>query len=344
MTGKILSASVRQELLHRHKHERDKRMADRLKAVLLRDDGWALEGIAEALFLSHEAVRQHLLDYECSGKLAPESGGSSAKLDEKKAAALLAHLEAHLYVKVASICDYVEKTHKISYSVRGMTDWLKRHGFSFHQPCGVPAKADSEAQAAFVKHYEAIQNSLMADDQILFMDGVHPSHAVRFVRGWIRKGVRKEIPTNAGQKRLNILGMLNLEKMTLESKEYATLNAEAVIAFFTYLLTIMPLGLIHIILDQGRYQKCAAVEAWNALNPRIRLHYLPAYSPNLNAIERVWKLMHEHTTDNEYHATFKAFTEKIRQFLNVTFQKNADDWMERLNDNFRVMQSPLKIA
>jgi hypothetical protein len=38
------------------------------------------------------------------------------------------------------------------------------------------------------------------------MDGVHPTHAVRFTRGWIKKGVRREIPTNGSRKRLNIVG------------------------------------------------------------------------------------------------------------------------------------------
>jgi transposase len=31
---------------------------------------------------------------------------------------------------------------------------------------------------------------------------------------------------------------------------------------------------------------------WVAKSPRIQLHPLPAYSPNLNAIEPAWKIMH----------------------------------------------------
>jgi len=99
--------------LHRHKRERDKRVADRLKAVLLRDDGWALEAIAEALFLSHEGIRQHLLDYNDSGKLAPESGGSDALLNEKQTAELLSHLDENLYIKVSAICDYTLRTQRL---------------------------------------------------------------------------------------------------------------------------------------------------------------------------------------------------------------------------------------
>ena len=258
-------------------------------------------------------------------------------MNEAQTAELLAHLETHLYAKVSEICAYVYVRFAVRYSVRGMTDWLKRHDFTFHQPCGVPAKADAQAQEAFVAEYETLKANLGDDDQILFMDGLHPSHAVRFMRGWIRKGVRKEIPTNASQKRLNILGALNLETMTLRQQEYNTLNADTVIVFLMFLLTAMPKGILHVILDRGRYQHCAAVWDFATQNPRLRLHYLPPYSPNINAIEPAWKIMHEHTTNNRYHATFKDFTEKIRHFFDVTFPQKASQWTDRLTDNFRII-------
>src|ERR1039458_8429552 len=339
MSGVLLSPEVRERLLKQHKQERDGRIKDRIKAVILRDDDWSLEAIAEALLISHEGVRQHLLDYDGSGKLAPENGGSSGLLNEAQVAGLLRQLDERLYVKVSDIAAYVHVTFGIRYSVRGMTDWLKRHDFTFHQPCGIPAKADAESQKAFVEEYENIKKNLDDEDQLVFMDGVHPSHAVRFMRGWIRKGVRKEIPTNASQKRLNILGALNLETMTLHRQEYLTLNADSVIAFLTFLLAAMPRGILHVILDRGRYQHCTAVWVFAALNPRLRLHYLPPYSPNINAIEPAWKIMHEYTTNNAYHPTFKDFTEAIRHFFDVTFPKNDLAWTDQLTDNFRILGS-----
>jgi len=336
MSGVILSPEVRERLLRQHRRERDRRVADRIKAVILRDEGWTYDAIAEALLLSVEGVRQQVQDYERLGKLKPENGGSLGLLSESQTAELLAHLDGHLYVKALEIVAHVHHTYGIRYSVRGLTDWLKRHNFTFHQPCGVPAKADAWAQEAFVADYEKIKADLGNNDQIVFMDGVHPSHAVRFMRGWIRWGMRREIPTNASHKRLNILGALNLETMTLHRQEYATLNADAVIAFLTFLLAAHT-GILHVILDRGRYQNCKAVWAFAAKNPRLRLHYLPPYSPNINAIEPAWKIMHEYTTNNQYHATFKEFTEKIRQFFDVTFPQKSRTWTDRITDNFRML-------
>ncbi len=132
-------------MLKQHKRERDGRVKDRIKAVLLRDQDWSLREIAEALFLTEEGVRQHLLDYASSGKLKPEDGGSSGFLNEVQRAELRLHLDAHLYVKASEIAAHVQKTCGVRYSVRGITDWIKSHGFTFHQPCGKPAKADAGA-------------------------------------------------------------------------------------------------------------------------------------------------------------------------------------------------------
>ena len=294
--------------------------------------------------MSDEGVRQQLKDYEQDGKLKPENGGSSSLLSPAQITELLAHIESHLYAKTSDICGFAHEKFGVRYSVRGMTDLIKRHGFSFHQPAGVPAKADANAQKIFVEKYENIKASLSENDQIVFLDGVHPTHAVRFMRGWIRKGVRREIPTNGSQKRVNILGALNLETMRVYRQEYLTLNAENVIVFLTFLLAMSPKGILHVILDQGRYQNCKAVWAFAAANPRICLHYLPPYSPNLNAIERLWKIMHEHTTNNQYHPNFKAFREKLQRFFDETIPQNAHHWTDRLTDNFRVMHSPLIAA
>lgn len=340
---KFLTPIARAELLKHHRRERDGRIKDRIKVILLRDDGWSYASIAEALFLSEEGIRQQLKDYLESGgkKLSPENGGSESLLNSEQSQVIAAHLESNLYVKVSDICGYVHQTYGIRYSVSGMTNWLKVQNFTFHQPCGVPAKANAAAQEQFIADYEKLKKTLPENDHIVFMDGVHPTHAVRFTRGWIKRGHRKEIPTNGRHSRLNILGALDLEKMTLSSQAYDTINGANIIAFLVYLMTVMPCGIIHVILDQAGYHTCKEVKAWLLLNPRIRLHYLPPYSPNLNAIEPCWKIMHEHTTNNQYHPSFKHFTEKIWEFLDHTFAYHARTWTDRLTDNFRIIGTKL---
>jgi len=337
MSLEKLSKTKREALLSLHKSERDKRIADRIKSVLLYDDGMNYAEISRVLFISGESARLHIEDYAKSEKLKPGNGGSASFLNAAQTSELCAHLETHLYMQAKEICAYVLKTYKIEYTVSGITEWLHRNGFSFHKPSGVPAKSDPEKQKLFVILYNNLMKLLAPSDHVVFLDSVHPTHKVRFTSGWIRKGERKEIPTNGSQKRLNIIGALDLEKMTLETKEFETINAQGIIAFFMVLLNVMPFGTINIILDNAGYHTCREVQDWLVLNPRIQLHFLPAYSPNLNIIERVWKIMHENTTNNQYHATFKQFTEAIRNFTKVTFKENAKNWTDRLNDNFGII-------
>ncbi len=338
----FLEIYQRRDLLQRHRAERDRRIADRIKAVLLADDGWSCEQIAQALFLSDEAIRKHLKDYAKAQKLKPENGGSEPQLNLEQTAQILEHLDTKIYVDAKDICAFVQQNYAVTYSISGITDWLNRNGFSYHKPCPVPAKADAAAQQKFIETYEKLNNSLENNEEIVFLDSVHPTHQTRLTYGWIKKGTRKELPTTAGQKRVNLVGALNLSHMTLITQEYDTINAEAIICFFKRLESKMHTArLIHVMLDRARYHTCKEVEDWIKTS-RIKLHFLPPYSPNLNAIERCWKIMHEHVTNNKYYATFKQFSEAILTFCNVTFKEKAQSWVSRLTDNFRPINSPLK--
>lgn len=64
-------------------------------------------------------------------------------------------------------------------------------------------------------------------------------------------------------------------------------------------------------LDGVGYQKRLEVVD-KAKGLGITFHYLPAYSPNLNPIERLWNMMNEHARNNKYFATAKDFNRTIR--------------------------------
>jgi len=61
---KILNESERANLVVSHKKERDKRVADRIKAVLLYDDDWTPPKIAKTLFTDEGTIRRHLHTYQ----------------------------------------------------------------------------------------------------------------------------------------------------------------------------------------------------------------------------------------------------------------------------------------
>lgn len=313
----FLTDQERTQLKAQHKRERDKRICDRIKAVLLSDEGWTPQQIAKVLLISDQAVREHVQEYETSNKLKPESGGSEEKLSEEQSKRLMTHLEEYTYLYVKDIVAYVEAMFKIAYTVAGMRHWLKRHNFSYKKPALVPGKADKERQQQWLAAYEKLRQSLPEDETIGFIDGVHPTHNVQPAFGWIRTGVRKEIPANTGRERINLSGMIDVIGYNLIIQEDRTLNAEATIQFFRKIEEAYPTKRrIHVFCDNASYYRNKAVRQY-LQSSRVELHFLPPYSPNLNPIERLWKWMKERVIYNTYYEYFEEFKAAVMGFFSV---------------------------
>jgi hypothetical protein len=80
---KILTSLQRSSLLALHRKERDGRVRDRIKAVLLYDDGWTPPKIAQALLMEESMVRDHIKAYQKDERLTPDYKGSEPILNVK---------------------------------------------------------------------------------------------------------------------------------------------------------------------------------------------------------------------------------------------------------------------
>lgn len=336
----FLSPEERNKLKLQHKRERDKRICDRIKAVLLIDKGWTFQQIAEVLLLSDEAISQHLQDYLASQKLKPESGGSDSKLNEEQTQSLLEHLQQHTYLYAKDIIAYVKATFGIEYTVPGMTCWLKMHGFAYKKPAVVPGKANREAQEHWIKEYEELKKNLSENEVICFIDGVHPTHNTKPTYGWIRKGERKEIPTNTGRQRLNLSGAIDIISKKVLVREDESLNATATIDFLKMIENAyLTAERVHVFCDNAKYYRNKHVQEYLD-GSKIKMHFLPPYSPNLNPIERLWKFMNESVLHNKYYEKFADFKEAVFGFFEQLLEPQKDlkeVLIRRITDNFRVV-------
>nr|WP_261341688.1 transposase [Candidatus Kuenenia stuttgartiensis] len=50
-------------------------------------------------------------------------------------------------------------------------------------------------------------------------------------------------------------------------------------------------------------------------NSRIKIKFLPSYSPNLNLIERLWKFFRKKILYNKYYDTYEKFKNKCFKFF-----------------------------
>lgn len=282
-------------------------------------------------------MRYYITDWTSDEKLKPENGGSYSKLNDTQSRALESHLEETTYTRVIDICAYIETTYGVRYTVSGLTKWLHQHRFNYKQPKAVPAKADVAKQEEFIEKYIALVADTPTNEPILFMDSAHPTMATKVVCGWIRKGIDKPIAQTASRTRVNVMGAIELTSMNVVSCRPDYVNAETTVAFFDQLKAAYPIApSIHIILDQSGYHRSLLVRE-EALKRNIVLHYLPPYSPNLNPIERVWKVMNEKVRNNVFFNSAKHFREAISEFFETTIFKIAQSLRGRINDDFQTI-------
>ncbi|TOI71940.1 IS630 family transposase, partial [Vibrio parahaemolyticus] len=202
----VLTPQQKQQLEQMHDTERDSRVCDRIKAVLLASEGWSQVMISQALRIHESTVARHLSDYVLSEKLKPENGGSQSRLSVTQTMQLIEHWTEKTYFHTRQIVTYVEAEFAVSYTIAGMNKWLHHHGFSYKKPKGVPHKLKPEEQQAFIEYYNEVLKSNNA--HVLFMDAVHPTQSTKLNYGWIRKGQDKLIETTGSRSRVNLIGAL----------------------------------------------------------------------------------------------------------------------------------------
>ena len=68
-------------------------------------------------------------------------------------------------------------------------------------------------------------------------------------------------------------------------------------------------------------------------NVKIKILYLPPYSPNLNPIERLWKFMKKKVTANKYYEEFDEFKNTLMEFFRG-IRKYKSELVTLITDNF----------
>jgi hypothetical protein len=223
--------------------------------------------------------------------------------------------------------------------------------WSIASPKRYRASSIRPKQAAFIKAYEDLLNQMADDEAVLFADAVHPTHAVRPVGCWGPKDTKVAVAQTSGRQRLNIHGAIDLETGQTRMLEAATVDAASTIMLLMAIEAMYPgKRLVHLFLDRvwacqlaltkrgldnARYRHAKLVLARPEC--RIRLHFVPAYCPHLNPIERLWGLMHKHITHNRCYERFADFRQAMLTFLREEVPRNWGAYCDTVSDNFRII-------
>ena len=205
-----------------------------------------------------------------------------------------------------------------------MRKLLQRLGCSFHKVSAFLFKADQDKQKEFIQEYEQDKEKVRsARWRRYFVDGVHPLYGLEVVfYCWLLAGQRFEVGVGGGRKRLNILGAYCPEDQEYLDRRYTdkNLNAQSVIELFTLMMSKHPeTKYFRIYLDNARYQHAKILKEWieqtrKQTGVTFDLKHLPAYSPNLNLIERLWKFLRKEALQ-KWHPTFEEMQRAVAEVL-----------------------------
>lgn len=148
-------------------------------------------------------------------------------------------------------------------------------------PRRYPAKQDPEKVKKFIPFYEIIEEGPIP---IWFFDesGIDVNDKPRKILA--RQGTKPTIPYTGDHIRENILGAVKPETGQLETLIMPYSNTDTFQYFLDYFNTRLEESFCFMILDNAGWHKRKSLK-WGKVIPI----YLPPYSPNLNAIEPLWK-------------------------------------------------------
>ena len=316
-----IDTGERAQLEQLARNVKDVKTAIRIRVILALADGYRTGEVAKLFLLDEDTVTKWRNKFKkrklFSDWLSTNTNGYAGRLTPDQERAVERYVTDGMVTDCKQIVAFIKNLFVIDYTANGTTKLLHRLGFVYKQTTLIPGKLDEQAQAAFKQEYEKLRDNLPETEVIVFGDGVHPSHNVHATKAWVKKGEQKRVPTNTGRKRLNINGVLELESMKAVVHYAETLNAQTTMELFDKIQEAYPdKKKIHLIIDNARYYKNRELQAYlRKRTCRIRVHFLPPYSPNLNFIERLWHYLKKYVIGVKRRQSFKEFEADIRDFF-----------------------------
>jgi len=127
------------------------------------------------------------------------------------------------------------------------------------------------------------------------------------------------------RKSVAVFGAVCPEDGRLVTLQEKTFNAESFQMFLHMLLRhARPGRKIMLIADNARWHHAAVLKPWLCRHRhRLRLDFLPPYSPDFNPIERVWKLTRRLCTHNKYFPALEDLIAAVSERFDMWRKPNS---------------------
>jgi transposase len=193
-----------------------------------------------------------------------------------------------------------------------------------------------EAQSTFLetKLRPCLDAAQAGVGHVFFVDAAHFVFGTFLCCLW--SFTRIFIRAASGRQRFNVLGAWNaVTRQLIAVTNTTVVNTETMGELLRKIAALGLTGPITLVLDNARYQHNAAVKAL-ATQLGITLLFLPAYSPNLNLIERLWKFIKRRSLYGRYHPTFAHFRATIQETIDGLPTVHAEQLKTLMTLNFQL--------
>lgn len=217
---------------------------------------------------------------------------------------------------------------------------MRRLGMRYQKSAAIPGKCDPQAQFDFLNGelLPRLEEAKKGDRRVFFVDAAH--FVMGAFLGMIWAFARVFVRTGSGRQRYNVLGAVETRDHDFVSvRTTGSVNAETICELIGKIDKAYPEETITLVMDNARYQRNRKV-AELAESVDIELLYLPTYSPNLNLIERVWRLVKTKCLRNRYHENFGLFVGAIDEFIDSLSGKNRHYLKTLVTENFQMFEIP----
>ncbi len=214
----------------------------------------------------------------------------------------------------AAVQDLIQREFGVLYSVAYVAELLKNLGFSYQKARFVSDHLDEARR----EHWRSVtwpailRAARRQGARLLFGDEASFAPWGSLGYTWAPRGQPPLVRTTGKRKGDKVFGLLDYFSGRLFSPGHdGRFPAESYCAFLATVLaaTTQPLVLVQ---DGARYHTAQATQAFFAAHAeRLTVHQLPAYSPDYNPIEHLWRNIKRRNTHNRYFPTFATLTEAV---------------------------------
>lgn len=309
----------------------------KIDVILLKDEGISHNGICRVMGLCKNTVRKYIRQYLAGGLARLKELNYYAQKSEMEAYTeeIVRYFNDH---PVRSTQEAIEAIKEITGLVRSpsqVRQFLKGLGLSYRKVGMIPKRADVEEQETFKneKLNPRLEEAKAGTRTVFFVDAAHFVFAPFL--GFLWSFTRLFVEAPAGRQRFSVLAAI--DAITLEIVKITTdgsVNADSMKALLQLIHDLHLKTPITLVLDNARYQHCAAVKAC-AESLHIELLFLPPYSPNLNLIERLWKFVKKTCLYSKTYDSFDTFCSAISNTLSQTKTTYRDKLTSLLTLNFQ---------